>query len=353
MIFDLYTNNNHVTTEEMEQVSNELLRIKCPEEMNILFSQHRSLMYYPSPKILSLYLNYYISKKDYLGFRDYINSIMNQYFIVKEQEFVEKVFDHAFKMGDRELYFNFFLHLIDYQQYNIGNQFRMAIYFNDSFLNDDVFYQFIYKEFPQYQDVGTEFAKFVYYYNKYVNYKASNNITEQEETLEVKETVESEVKETGESKVKETVESEVKEDNVKEEAPVSKAQKLIDIYERNINKNIETINNLILKETDNKPQIHYNYKMKVFLRSQAGNKHFNKLDKKILDFFDEAMKLNIFDVKEREVEEAKPKEFVLPKKIKVEEVKEVVKEEIKEEVISIQLHVPRRGDAKSRARDDD
>ena len=105
-------------------------------------------------------------------------------------------------------------------------------------------------------------------------------------------------------------------------------------------------------KNDKKALILYNYNVKLFLREQAGSEVFKKIDKRILGVFEDSMKVDIFDEKEKEVKETPPAEFKLPEeKKKVEATAK--KQDKQEDVVSLQIHLPRRGDTKAKSYDDD
>ena len=273
-----------------------------------LFKQHRTLMYYPGPDVIKTYLLHFISKSDYLGFYNFYQSIKSNYYIEKNDEFISKAVSFAWDNNDNNTIQDIFFNILDYSKVTLSKETVAKIIFSNPYILEDKIMLRELGKFKLENILALEFVKFMIYCHT----KNQNNAIEKDKSIETKENEESK-KESSETK-----------------------QKSVTFINH-----LEKLNKAIKKGTDEK--ILYNFKLKCLLRELSGSVFFKSINKKILQNFAENMKVNIFDISEKNIKEDNMKEFK-PSEIKLkQEVKENKKQEeiIEKKKISLQLHIPK------------
>lgn len=121
--------------------------------MNPLFQNHRALQYYPNPRILPQYLNYYINHDDVDGFVNFYNAVGRQYYIIKTTEFYNKAVKFAYENDKKELCVDAYIDIIDYEEIRLEDTvLNKIVYSNAHIIKDRIFIESIekYLEFHSY-----------------------------------------------------------------------------------------------------------------------------------------------------------------------------------------------------------
>lgn len=306
---DLYNNKNRLSCEELDELAAKSLRLNIPEKMFPIFQTHRGLLYYPNPEIIKSYLSHFIQNNDYVGFREFYASISRNYFIKKCQYFYDNAIPFAYENQDYELITEMFLNISDYENLDLSQFLNIIVASNEYFMNDPIF---------------------VNHFKNYLNILHKKGIYNK--------------------------------DSIGVEFPLMLYNiKRLGIFPTDENKNLTTLEKYLNKCLNGKKgqslnktdKILYNRNIKLFIRRFAGSNIFKTVDKSILEFFDENMKVNIYDSNEIEVEEPvlKKVEFSKSQKSVTKQDSSDNKENVKEkEFVSLVLNIPKRAstDAKKK-----
>ena len=58
------------------------LELKCPQKLNILLKNHRALMYYPNPKLITQIMQFYHSSKNWTQMKEFYDSIGRKMYVL-------------------------------------------------------------------------------------------------------------------------------------------------------------------------------------------------------------------------------------------------------------------------------
>lgn len=114
IILDIYNNNQIIPIKDFDKIAIRCLELGFPEEMNQIFINHQAFHYYPNTNILPMYLDYYISKKEYDFFVNFYKSIGNSYYLHKSNEFLNKCMKFSIDNKDFNLSAKIYIDIIDY-----------------------------------------------------------------------------------------------------------------------------------------------------------------------------------------------------------------------------------------------
>ena len=263
IILDMYNNKQIISSSLMDIVAVKSLELGFPEKMNDIFKHHRAFHYFPNTDISSNYLNYYIVNNLYESFIKFIDSVEKSYYIFKSNEFYNKAIKFCIDNKDNDTIVKLFLSIIDYSNMEIL-YINEIIYSNSHINKDEVFITLVtqYLSYHKNQNsIGINFALMTYY--------LSNKSTDKVDEL------------------------------------------------------IAEINKLIENDKVKNKEILYNRTIKLVLREYSGSEQLSKLNKNILEYMVESMKVNIFDLNEKSVQE--PEEPVKQKKAEISKAQKAAK----------------------------
>lgn len=130
IILDIYNNNQIIPIKDFDKIAIRCLELGFPEEMNQIFKNHQAFHYYPNTNILPMYLDYYISKKEYGFFVNFYNSIGNSYFLHKSNEFLNKSMKFSIDNKDFNLSARIYIDIIDYSNMKFPYLINMVYGYN-------------------------------------------------------------------------------------------------------------------------------------------------------------------------------------------------------------------------------
>lgn len=278
--------NNKLSSIDFDDLANTCLNIGIPHKMIPLFKVHRSLMYYPSPNLMSKYAEYYNKIKDYRGFFRFFHETKNCFWITKENDYYKTIINLAHEFNDKSTLVDILLYSlreIEVSNYNSC----VLLYANELILKDRIYQKLFTKaeglhSIIKNNCVGILFAKLII-----ANYQKLNNLN---------------LTSTEPSKT---------ENNSEESKSSIITTKTID-FDNEISLLISQINEIITKNNKSEIEILYNKEIKKQMIIMSGSEIFMKLDKRIISYMDSKMNVNIFekstlDINEIDKETDEPK----------------------------------------------
>lgn len=261
--------NNKLSSIDLDDLANTCLNIGIPHKMIPLFKVHRSLMYYPSPNLMSKYAEYYNKIKDYRGFFRFFHETKNCFWITKENDYYKTIINLAHEFNDKSTLVDILLYSIkeievsDYQS-------CVLLYANELILKDRIYQKLFSKteglhRIIKNNCVGILFAKLII-----ANYQKLNglNLTSTEQS---------------------------KTENNGEESKSSLIMTKSTDLDNEISLLINQLNEIITKNNKSEIEILYNKEIKKQMIIMSGSEIFMKIDKKILSYMDSKMNVNIFE----------------------------------------------------------
>lgn len=260
--------NNKLTCIDLDDLANTCLQIGIPHKMIPIFKIHRSLMYYPSPNLMTKYVDFYYRNKDYRGFFRFIQETKNCFWITKEDGYYHTAIKFAHEYNDKLTLVDILLYTI--KKIKISDYYaNVLLYANEHILKDRVYQKLFFKcdsnnnvnlqLLIDNNCIGLLFAELI------LNHYEKTNIQ--------------------------------KDLNKEEKSDVDKSKANGKDYDKNITLITNKINDLIKDDTRENVgvEIFYNKEIKREMISMSGSEVFMKLDKKILSYMDSKMRVNIFE----------------------------------------------------------
>ena len=140
MLCDYIGNYNSLSNRDIDRFVEKTANLKFAHKLNSIFANHRALLYYPNPKLLTKIMKQYDAEKDWEKIKAFYASIARKYYILKQSVIYDIYINNAFEMKDYKLCVDAFLDILDYTTIILEERtYNQILYANDQLPKDKVF----------------------------------------------------------------------------------------------------------------------------------------------------------------------------------------------------------------------
>ena len=131
-----------------------------PISMLDLFEYHRQLFYYPHPEIVALYTDFFTNHADYAGHgKKFIDAVVSEHWIKKNDEFYSKTMDWAYKNGDKIAVERLYANILDYNEIKLSTHSINILLDSVDLINKDLMNHIV--EYTKKQNIVLNFCSYM------------------------------------------------------------------------------------------------------------------------------------------------------------------------------------------------
>jgi hypothetical protein len=194
LVAEFMGNLSPLSNRDLDKLLTKSLDMNCPNKMLPLLKNHRPLMYYPNPKLISKIVKFHSDKNDWPNLKLFYQTIGRKYYIKKETYVYDIYIQTAFRNKDYDECLNSFLDILDYKENILEKSTLTAVIYSNlkHFEKDKIFIE-LFEKALTYSEGGNFSSNLMLYayYSKNKNYSKMLNYLEKLKTF--KETKDSEI----------------------------------------------------------------------------------------------------------------------------------------------------------------